>query len=85
MKTINLTDTSSLEDVLKQAHEEETVVLRNGHAVALVVPFDDEDMAWYARERDPAFIDSIAKARAQAAAGKTVGHAELKRQLGLGG
>jgi len=83
MKTINVTDKSSLEEWLKHTPDEELVVLRDGHAVALLVPFDDEDLQWYARERDPTFIRSIERARQQAAARQTIGHEELKKELGL--
>jgi len=38
---------------------------------------------WYARERDPAFLESLAKARRQVEQGKTVSHENLKRELGL--
>ena len=55
MKTIVLQDNFSAEDLLKHGVDEEVLVFRNGHAVALLVPFDDDDADWYARERDPAF------------------------------
>jgi hypothetical protein len=48
-----------------------------------VPPFDDDDLQWFARERDPAFLASIAEARRQVEQGRTTGHADLKRQLGL--
>lgn len=83
MKTIELKDAPNLAEVLGQSAGEEVVVIRDGHAVALVVPFDDSDLEWYGRERDPEFVESIARARRQVAAGQTVGHAELKRQLGM--
>jgi antitoxin (DNA-binding transcriptional repressor) of toxin-antitoxin stability system len=84
MKTISLNDRLSLDDVLRDvARDEEIVILRDGHAVALLTPFDDDDVEWYARERAPAFLDSIARARQQVADGKVVGHDELKRQLGI--
>ncbi len=57
--------------------------MKDGHAVALVTPFDDEDLEWFARERDPAFLASIAEARRQVEQGRTTTHADLKRQLGL--
>jgi hypothetical protein len=47
------------------------------------VPFDDEDVEWYAREHDPGFIESIAKARQQVTNGKTKSHGELKKELGI--
>jgi hypothetical protein len=83
MKTIAVTDKSSVQDVLQQGEKEEVVVLRDGHAVAMIIPFDDDDVEWYGKERDPAFLDSIVRGRKQAAAGQTISHEELKRELGI--
>jgi len=83
MKTIELTTPAASEQAIRDGQVEEVLVLRDGHPVALVVPFDEEDLEWYAHERDPAFIDSIARAREQAKAGNTVSHDELKTSLGL--
>lgn len=49
----------------------------------LVSDFDDDDLYWYEREKDPEFIASIAQAREEVAQGKTVTHEELKKELGL--
>jgi len=43
----------------------------------------EEKLAWYACERDPAFLESLAEARQQVEQGKTVSHENLKRDLGL--
>ena len=59
------------------------IAMRDGHAVALVMPFDDDDLEWYARERDPSFLASLADARQQVAQGKTLSHGELKKALGI--
>jgi hypothetical protein len=83
MKTVIWTQNASWDEVLQQAGEEEVIVLRDGHAVVLMTPFDDDDLAWYARERDPAFLESLAKARRQVEQGETVNHEALKAQLGL--
>lgn len=83
MKTIALTDKTPLDDLMRQAETEEVLLTRDGHAVALLVPFDDEDVEWYAREHDPGFIESIAKARQQVTNGKTKSHGELKNELGI--
>ena len=83
MKKINCTKKTSGEEMLREAENEEVVILQKGHAVALLVPFDDEDLEWYARERHPTFLSSIARARKQVQRGRTIGHAELTRQLGL--
>src|SRR5437763_1144724 len=77
MKTVTINDRSSLNELLRKNGEDEIVVLRDGHAVALVVPFDDDDMEWYARERDPAFVESIRRAREQVKRGETVSDAEI--------
>jgi hypothetical protein len=83
VKTVTWTDNASWDDVLRQAGQEDVVVLRDGHPVALMTPFDDDDLAWYARERDPAFLASLAEARRQVAEVKTLSHEDLKRDLGL--
>jgi hypothetical protein len=83
MKTVSVTDKLTADDLLKQGHDGDVVVLRNGHAVGLLVPFDDDDLEWYQRERDPAFIASIDRARQQVVKGQTISHDELKRKLGI--
>jgi antitoxin (DNA-binding transcriptional repressor) of toxin-antitoxin stability system len=83
MKTFNWTESTDSADIVQAAETEEVVVMRNGHAIALVVPFDDDDLEWYAREREPAFLASIAHARQQVQQGQTRSHDELKRELGL--
>jgi len=45
--------------------------------------FDEEEMYWYVRERDPEFLASIRRAREQVKQGQTVKHDDLKRQLGI--
>jgi hypothetical protein len=83
MKTVSWTANSSWDELLGEMGEEDVLVLRDGHPVVLITPFDDEDLAWYARERDPAFLDSLAKARMQILDGQFVGHEDLKKELGL--
>jgi hypothetical protein len=83
MKTVTLTDQSTAKDIVKDVMDEELLIMRDGHAVALLVPFNDDDAEWYARERDPAFLESIERAREQIAAGEAVSHEELKRELGI--
>jgi hypothetical protein len=84
MKKVELSTPAASEQAIRERQMEEVVVLQDGHPVALVIPFDDDDdLEWCAHEHDPAFIASIARAREQAAAGQTVGHPELKRQLGV--
>ncbi|HEV3262001.1 MAG TPA: hypothetical protein VG013_34440 [Gemmataceae bacterium] len=83
MKTVTWTDSISWKELMRQVEEEEVLVMRDGHAVALLMPFDDDDLQWYARERDPGFLESIARARQQVAQGSTVSHVDLKKTLGI--
>lgn len=43
----------------------------------------DDDEYWRKIERDPSFIESLARARQQVESGKTISHTELKRALGI--
>jgi len=83
MKQVEIQPGAKLEDIIPQMNGEDLVLTKGGHAVALLSQFDDDDLYWYGRERDPAFIDSIARARQQIADKKTIRHDELKRQLGI--
>jgi hypothetical protein len=83
MKTVTWTDKTSWDELLRTVEEEAVVVMREGHAVALLMAFDDDDVAWYAREREPAFLASIAKARQQVRQGNTLSHSDLKKSLGI--
>jgi hypothetical protein len=76
-------DMTSWAEIVRAAEEEDVIVMRDGHAVALVTAFDDEDLHWYARERDPAFLASLVRARQQVAEKKTTSHQDLKRELGI--
>lgn len=83
MKTLTISDDMSWNDLQQHLGEEDVLIMRDGNAVALVIPFDEDDLQWYARERAPAFLESIARARQQVAAGAIVRHAELREQLGV--
>ncbi|MGO8749908.1 MAG: hypothetical protein ACLQNE_28520 [Thermoguttaceae bacterium] len=83
MKTVIWTENTAWEATVRQAEHEEVLVMRDGHAVALLMPFDDDDLEWYVREREPSFLASIAQARWQVQEGRTIGHDELKRDLEL--
>ncbi len=83
MKTVIWTQDACWDEVLKEAGEEDVLVVRDGHPFVLMMPFDDDDLAWYARERDSAFLESLANARRQVAHGETVDHERLKTELGL--
>jgi hypothetical protein len=81
VKTLTWTEGMSWENVMRQAEQEDVVVLRDGHPIALVTPFDDDDLHLHAPERDPAFLASIAQARQQIARGNSINHGDLKRAL----
>jgi hypothetical protein len=83
LKTVTWTENASWDEVLRQAGQEDVLVLRDGHPVVLMTPFDDDDLAWYAREHDPAFLASLAEARRQVEQRNTVSHSDLKKELGF--
>jgi hypothetical protein len=83
MKTVTWTDNTAWEEAIREAEDEEVLVMRGGHAVALLIPFDDDDLQWYAQERDPEFVASLAEARRQVREGRTLAHDDLKSELGL--
>jgi hypothetical protein len=83
MKTVTWTDSTAWEEAIREAEREEVVVMRGGHAVALLIPFNDDDLVWYAKERDPQFIASLADARRQVRDGWTIRHDDLKSELGV--
>jgi hypothetical protein len=79
MKTIPWTANPSWDEILREADPEGALLMRDGQPLALIMPFDEDDLEWYARERDPAFLDSIARARSQVEHWDTVSHEDLKR------
>ena len=81
MKTMSWTDNTAWEEAIREAEGEEVLVMRGGHAVALLIPFDDDDLHWFAQERDPEFLASLAEARRQVRGGRTVAHDDLKSEL----
>ncbi len=83
MKTVTWTNSTAWEEAIRQAEGEEVLVMRGGHAIALLIPFDDDDLKWYGQERDPQFLASLAQARRDVQEGRTIGHRELKNELGL--
>jgi hypothetical protein len=82
MKQIELTADLPLTNVLQQAQQEDILVMRQAHAVALIRGLDDEELYWYAREQSPEFLASLARAREEVNKGQTIRHEDLKRQLG---
>ena len=83
MKTIAWDDKTTYAEIVREAEEQDVVIVRDGHAIALLTRFDDDDLEWYARERDPAFLASLARARQQVREQRTISHADLKRDLDI--
>ena len=84
MKKVELTQSTTASDLIGQnGQEEEVLVMRDGHPVALIVPFDDDDLEWYAQEHDPEFLESLEQGRKDIAEGRGITHEELKKQLGI--
>jgi antitoxin (DNA-binding transcriptional repressor) of toxin-antitoxin stability system len=81
MKTIEITDANACDRAVAEGQHEDVVVFRGGKPVALITPFNADDLVTYADEHDPGFIASIARARAQAAAGQGMTAEELLREL----
>lgn len=80
MRTVTLTETTQLADVLPTAASDGVVLMRDGHAVALVVPLDDETLV-YVRDQEPDFVAAITRGREQIARGEFVSHEQLMREL----
>ena len=83
MKQIEVTPGLALHKVLQQIKDEDIVLTCQGHAVALLSEFDDDDLYWYAREQDPEFQASLKVAREQVAQGQALALQDLKNQLGI--
>jgi hypothetical protein len=83
MTQIEITPDLEWAKVLRKMKKGDVVLMRNGHAVALLQQFDDEELYWYTRQQDPEFIASIARARKRAAKGQTISHEEMKKRLGI--
>ena len=83
MKLIELTAGLDIETVLGSIKDEDVALTRNGHAVALLSDFDDEELYWRKWEQDPEFIASIKTAREQIVRGEGIPLANVKRELGI--
>lgn len=77
MKKVEVSPQLRIEDVLSKAHGQDVILTQNGHAVALLSEMDDDELYWYERESDPAFIESIARARKDIGQGNIVSHQDL--------
>ncbi|MFO0968799.1 MAG: hypothetical protein U0793_24860 [Gemmataceae bacterium] len=83
MKKLEIQSGMTVEDLVVAAKKSDVVLTVNGHAVALLSDFDDDELYWYEREHAPDFIASIARARQEVAEGKTIKHDDLMRELGI--
>ncbi len=83
MKQVELSKNLKLGNLLKRIPKEEIVITQKGHAVALLSEFDDDDLEWYERERDPAFIEALKRVRRQEKRGQVISHEDLKQKLGI--
>jgi len=45
MKSVIWTENSPWDEVLRLGEQKEVLLIRDGHAVALVVPIDDDDLS----------------------------------------
>jgi hypothetical protein len=84
MTQIEITAHMELDSLVQKAKRGDVVLTREGHAVAILRKFDDDELYWYKREHDPEFIASIARARARIAKGQTNKLEDVKKRLGIG-
>ncbi len=82
MKTVVWTEGASWDELLRQAGQEDVLVLRDGHPMVLMTPFGDDDLEWYTREHDPGFRATVAEAHRQVEDGRTAGRETLENQSG---
>jgi hypothetical protein len=72
-----------IEMILGSIKDEDVVFTRNGHAVALLSDFDDDELFWRKREQEPEFIASIKSSREQIDRGEGIPLEKVKRELGI--
>ena len=84
MKTVESTTAGEVERAIADGPLEDVVIYRAGQPIALITPFDADDLYWYRREHDPEFIASLTRGRDQVAAGQVISQEDLIRKLGLG-
>ena len=83
MKQIEISPDLNLEEILQHMQGEDVVFTKNGHAIAMLSDFDDEELYWYSRENDPEFLASLARAKEQIDKGQVTTLEELKKQLAI--
>ena len=85
MKTIESTEPGAVERAVADIADgrgKDVVIRHDGHPVALITPFDADDLSRNDRERDPAFVASVAYGRADVADRQTISQEGLIRKLG---
>lgn len=83
MKKLQWTDAGSAEQVLREAQNDDVIVIRDGQPVAVVRALDGDEAYWLERESDPAFAESLQRARKDIDEGRGISHDDLKREFGL--
>ena len=83
MKKLQWTDAGSAEQVLRESQSDDVIVMRDGQPVAVVMAVGGDEAYWLEREADPAFIESLARAKKGIEEGRGISHEDLKRELGL--
>jgi len=82
MKTIKLSSASrSLAEYAKELNEDVIVLTERNKAVAAVVSLKHVDRESLALSSHPEFLDLIARARREFAAGKTISFEEMKKAV----
>jgi hypothetical protein len=83
MRRIAVTDKRPIGRIIPKRGEEDVLVEREGRAVAVIMPLDEDDYQWYLRERDPAFLKSIVRAKRQVREGQVTRLEKLKAELNI--
>jgi len=83
MKRVNMSEVRGhLNHYLREANEEELVIMRNGKPVGVLIGFNsEEDWLDYLLENNPHFAKRIAKARQDLRAGLGIPLEEVTTQL----
>jgi prevent-host-death family protein len=86
MKKVNLSEVRDrLAHYLREAHEEEVVIMRHGKPVGVLIGFNsEEDWLDYLLENNPEFAERIAKARRDLRAGLGIPLEQVVMQLESG-
>ena len=84
MKTIDVTQaTNSLGEYARELDLEPLVLTEGGHAIAALVPIDDDDLESLALSLNPKFQGLIERARAEYQNGAGLSADDARRELGI--